>query len=64
MLKFESVCIKEKAFIDEIYLYSFGKYAFDINSIDMGKLDIKRIKSFIKKFPEKTKRLLERICKI
>ncbi|MCS7163622.1 MAG: hypothetical protein NZ845_01300 [Thermodesulfovibrio sp.] len=58
------IASKEKAFIDAIYLYSFGKYAFDIDSIDIGKLDIKRIKSLIKKFPEKTKRLFERICKI
>ncbi|MCX7770712.1 MAG: hypothetical protein N2202_06480 [Proteobacteria bacterium] len=58
------IASKEKAFIDAIYLYSFGKYAFDIDSIDMGKLNIKRIKSLIKKFPEKTQRLLQTICKI
>ncbi|MCX7991876.1 MAG: hypothetical protein N2999_07585 [Proteobacteria bacterium] len=58
------IASKEKAFIDAIYLYSFGKYAFDIDSIDIRKLDIKRIKSLIKKFPEKTRRLLQTICKI
>lgn len=58
------IATKEKAFIDSVYLYSFGKYKLDFSSLDLDKLDKKRIKKLISKFPEKTKSALERICKI
>lgn len=58
------IATKEKAFLDATYLYSFGKYAFDVASIDLGKLDLKRIKRLLVKFPDRTKKLVKRICKI
>ncbi len=58
------IATKEKAFLDAMYLYSFGKYTFDIDSIDSGKLDIQRIKKLLKNFPKKTKMAVERICRI
>jgi hypothetical protein len=47
-----------------VYLYSFGKYSFDFDSIDISKLDMKKIKKIIKDFPERTKQTLKKICKI
>jgi predicted transcriptional regulator of viral defense system len=58
------IASKEKAFVDTVYLYSFGKYSFDFDSIDISKLDMKRIKKIIKVFPERTKQTLKKICKI
>jgi predicted transcriptional regulator of viral defense system len=55
---------KEKAFLDTVYLYSFGKYVFDIDSVDMSKFDLKRIKKLLKFYPEKTKMVVEKICRI
>lgn len=58
------IATKEKAFLDAVYLYSLGKYSFDIDSIDLSKLDIKRIKGLIKKFPDRTVRVVKEICGI
>lgn len=58
------IATKEKAFMDAMYLYSFGKYPFDIDSINISKLDIQRIKKLLKDFPDKTKGLVKRICRI
>lgn len=58
------IATKEKAFLDAVYLYSFGKYELDLDSIDFRKLDMKRIRNLLKKFPEKTKKVVERICRI
>lgn len=65
-IKYEDffIATKEKAFLDALYLYSFGKYKFDLDSIDIGKLDMKRIKNILEKFPEKTKKMAEKICRI
>lgn len=58
------IAIKEKALLDAIYLFSFGKYTFDLSSIDMSKIDLKKIKILLIKYPERTKGAVERICKI
>jgi predicted transcriptional regulator of viral defense system len=55
---------KEKAFIDAIYLYSFGKYSLDLSAIDIKKLDKSLIFKIVKKYPQKTIEVLKRICKI
>ena len=49
-----------KAFLDAVYLLSFGRYSFDWSSIDKNKLDLNILKKEIKKFPLRTKRLLEK----
>lgn len=54
----------EKAFLDAVYLYSFGKYTFDTDSIDLSKLDMKKLKKLLKIFPEKTIKVIEKICRI
>ncbi|MBN1365713.1 MAG: type IV toxin-antitoxin system AbiEi family antitoxin domain-containing protein [Syntrophaceae bacterium] len=58
------IATKEKAFLDAAYLFSFGKYKFDIDSLDIKKLDIRKIKSILKKYPQKTKETVKRLCGI
>lgn len=58
------IATKEKAFIDSVYLYSFGKYKLDFNSLDLSKLDKERIKKILRIYPQKTKAIVERLCKI
>lgn len=50
------IATKEKSFLDALYLYSFGKYKFDISSIDFEKLDFKILKREIKNYPLKTQK--------
>jgi predicted transcriptional regulator of viral defense system len=58
------IATKEKAFVDAVYLYSFGKYKLDFSSLDLDKLDKKRIAKIIKAFPQKTKNTVRRLCRI
>jgi predicted transcriptional regulator of viral defense system len=58
------IATKEKAFIDAAYLYSFGKYRFDMDSLDMKKLDIKSLKNIVKIYPQKTKETVKKLCGI
>lgn len=58
------IAIKEKAFIDSIYLYSFGKYKLDLSSLDLSKLDKKKVRDILKVYPQKTKKITEELCKI
>lgn len=58
------IATKEKAFVDAVYLYSFGKYKLDFNSLNLNKLDKKCIKKIIKLYPKKTKNIIKKICKI
>jgi len=58
------IATKEKAFLDAAYLYSFGKYRFDADSLDFKKLDFNKLKSMIKNYPQKTKDTVKRLCGI
>ena len=58
------IATKEKAFIDSIYLYSFGKYKIDLSSLDLDKLDKKRVAKIMKLYPLKTKNIVSRLCRI
>jgi len=58
------IATAEKAFLDSLYLYSFGKYAIDLAALDLGKLDMKAIKKQLKGYPEKTRKIVSKICKI
>ena len=50
----------EKAFLDAVYLMSFGRYNLDMPSIDFGKLDIKKIRRMVKSLPPKTRNFLKK----
>lgn len=58
------IATKEKAFIDSVYLYSFGKYKIDFASIDIDKLDKNKVINISEIYPEKTKDIIRRICRI
>lgn len=58
------IATKEKAFIDSIYLYSFGKYKIDFSSLDIDKLDKSRITEILKLYPQKTINIARRLCGI
>ena len=50
----------EKAFLDAMYLQSFGRYALDLAAIDAGKLDRNKLRQMSVKFPLKTQQLLKK----
>ena len=50
----------EKAFLDAVYLMSFGRYNVDLASLVFSKLDIGALEHMSKKFPPKTQKLLEK----
>ena len=58
------IATKEKAFVDAIYLYSFGKYKIDFFSLDLTKLDSKKLIEIMKLYPEKTRSIIKKLCKI
>ena len=58
------IATKEKAFLDAAYLYSFGKYKFDVDSLDLKKLELKNLKRLLKNYPQKTKETVKRLCGI
>ena len=45
----------EKALLDTIYLTSINRYKFDLTSIDLEKIDKNKIKTYINKYPDKTR---------
>ena len=53
------IATPEKAFLDILYLVSLRRYKFDPASLDLNKLDIKKLKMLAAGFPQKTKRLLD-----
>jgi len=58
------IASKEKAFLDSVYLYSFGKYKLDLASLDLTKLSTVKIKKNLKIYPIQTKLIMEKLCKI
>ncbi len=57
------IATKEKAFMDAVYLFSFGKYKIDFYSLNIAKLDIKKVKSLARTYPLKTQKIIERLCR-
>jgi predicted transcriptional regulator of viral defense system len=53
---------REKAFLDSIYLSSFGRYSLDIPALDLGKLEKEGLEGWLRYYPESTKRLVSEIC--
>jgi hypothetical protein len=54
------IAAPEKAFLDAMYLQSFGRYALDLAAIDAGRLDRNKLKQLSKKYPLKTQQLLKK----
>jgi predicted transcriptional regulator of viral defense system len=51
----------EKALIDSIYLAAMGRYTLDVASLDLSKLDRKKLIQLAANHPSKTQKYLERI---
>lgn len=58
------VATKEKAFLDSLYLYSFGKYRIDFSALDLNKLDKARLGKLLKIYPDKTRKIVRTLCRI
>ena len=58
------VATKEKCFLDSVYLYSFGKYKIDFSALDFDKLNKKKIKILIRNYPQKTIKIVKKLCRI
>jgi len=54
------IAAPEKAFLDAVYLMSFGRYSFDIPSIDFSKLNLEKIGYMGRLFPLKTQGFLNK----
>lgn len=57
------IATPEKAFLDALYLYSFGKYTFDLPSLSLEKLSEGKVKGLLDDYPPKTQRSFEKIWK-
>lgn len=58
------IATPEKALVDALYLYSFGKYKLDFSALDLTKLNRKKLKETLKIFPAKTKLLAKKLCSL
>ena len=54
------IATPEKALLDAFYLMSYGRYSFDLSSLDATKLDRMEIERLSREFPLRTKNLLKR----
>ena len=55
---------KEKAFIDACHLFVHNHYAFDLDALDVGRLDIGTLELLMKPFPDRTKTMVKELCGI
>jgi predicted transcriptional regulator of viral defense system len=53
------IATPEKAFLDAVYLMSFGRYALDLSAIDYEKLNRDEIRRLSRHCPMKTRKMLE-----
>lgn len=58
------IATPEKAFLDCVYLFSFGKYNPDFSSMDLTKLNIARLKKLMRGYPAKTVKIAGKLCGI
>jgi predicted transcriptional regulator of viral defense system len=58
------IALPEKAFLDSIYLYSLGKYKFDLSSLDLSKLNLNKLKEMLATYPFNIKKAIKKICGI
>ena len=54
------IATPEKALLDAFYLMSYGRYSFDLSSLDATKLDRNEIERLSRRFPLRTRKLLKR----
>lgn len=54
------IATPEKAFLDAIYLMTYGRYALDTSALDMAKLNPEKIRLLSMRFPLRTQNWLHR----
>jgi len=54
------IATPEKAFLDAVYLMSFGRYALDLAAIDPGKLNRKELRQMSRNYPPQTRKILNK----
>lgn len=55
---------KEKAFLDACHLSAYGRYALDWSALDMDRLDKGDLETLMAPFPDRTRNLVKKICRI
>lgn len=50
----------EKALLDAFYLMSYGRYSLDLSAISTDRLDLNQLSDMSKRFPAKTRKLLNK----
>ncbi len=55
---------KEKAFLDACHLIAHGRYALDWSALDMDRLDKGDLETLMAPFPDRTRNLVKKICRI
>ena len=58
------IATREKAFLDAVYLHSFGKYPLDLSSIDVNSFDNETIVRLTEPYPQRTQQKIKEICRI
>ena len=54
------IATPEKALLDAFYLMSYGRYSLDITALDATKLDREEVNRLSKKFPLRTRKMLNK----
>lgn len=58
------IATPEKAFLDCVYLFSFGKYKPDFGSMDLTRLDPVGLKKLMRGYPPKSVKIARKLCGI
>lgn len=58
------IATPEKAFADALYFFSLGRYSLDFASLDLSKINKKKLVDIIEVFPAGTQNIYKRICRI
>jgi len=58
------IATPEKALIDALYLYSFGKYRLDFAALDLNRLNKRELQRIVRVYPVKTRKVIEKLCGI
>ena len=58
------IAVPEKAFLDCVYLFAYGKYKPDFGSMDLTKLDTGRLKKLMRGYPPKPMKIARKLCGI
>lgn len=55
------IATPEKALLDAFYFMSLKRYSFDLTSIDFDKINKNKMQKLVRRFPERTQRLLKEL---